>query len=438
VTGYRGGYLPSERRQVERGLRRGELLGVVSTNALELGVDIGVLEAVLTVGYPGSVASFHQQSGRAGRRQGLSLAMMIASAAPLDQYVVQHPEAWLHASPEAARLAPDNLLILTDHLKCAAYELPFTEDEPFGVETTADLLAYLADHRVLHRSRDGRYHWMADALPSHSVSLRSAAQDNVVIIDQSEARPHVIGEMDRFSALTALHEEAIYLHQARSYQVERLDLANGKAFVRRVEADYYTDAELAVRLQVLDVLAERQTGSGVRLCTGELGVNAVPTLFKKIKWDTHENLGWGKIYLPETELHTTGCWCEWPRAALAWDNDRWETALLGAAYALRHAVALHCMCSPADLHTAVEVRAPLTGRPTLYVYDAYPGGVGLAERAFRDADTVWTTAMTMIRECPCERGCPACIGPGRGTDHPKAWAEALLASLLVSIPAGTA
>ncbi|GMA50237.1 hypothetical protein GCM10025857_15940 [Alicyclobacillus contaminans] len=409
VFGYRGGYLPNERRRIEQGLRSGDFRGVVSTNALELGVDIGSLEASISVGYPGSIASFRQQSGRAGRRQGVSVSLLIANASALDQYVVRHPEAVLDSPPEAARLHPENLLILADHVKCAAYELPFTADETFGVETTGELLDYLADHRVLHRGSDGRYFWMSDALPSHSVSLRSAAQDNVVIVDESSARPRVIGEMDRFSALTMLHEEAIYLHQSKSYQVERLDLENGKAFVRAVEADYYTDAELAVRLQVLDVLAEKQGQHGTHR-TGEVMVNAMPTLFKKIKFDTHENLGWGKIHLPEAELHSVGYWCQWRRDVLPFDNQQWETALLGAAYALKQAASLHCMCAVGDIHATVQIRDVLDALPTLYLYDAYPGGVGISERVYRTADEVFATARQMVMECSCESGCPSCIG----------------------------
>ena len=430
VVGYRGGYLPSERRAIERGLRQGDIMGVVSTNALELGVDVGSLEASITVGYPGTIASFRQQSGRAGRRQGVSLSLLVANASALDQYVVKHPESVLEGSPEAARLYPDNLLILVDHLKCAAYELPFRATESFGVETTKELLDYLVHHRVLHQGADGRYFWMSDALPSHSISLRSAAQDNVVIVDETAAKPRVIGETDRFSALTTLHEEAIYLHQSKSYQVERLDLDNGKAFVRAVEADYYTDAELAVRLRVLDELDVRAGAAvGCTHHTGEVMVNAVATLFKKIKLDTHENLGWGKIHLPEAELHTVGYWCQWDRTALPLTSAEWENALLGAAYALRNAASLLCMCSPSDLHMTVEIRDLVAGLPTLYLYDAYPGGVGLADRVYRNAEDVFATALDMVAHCPCTGGCPACIRPQAGDGAGKAHVATLLQSV---------
>lgn len=458
VVGYRGGYLPRERRAIERGLRDGGIRGVVSTNALELGVDIGTLDAALTIGYPGSIASIRQQSGRAGRRQGLSLALYIANASALDQYVVTHPDTVLERSPEEARVYPENLLIMTDHLKCAAYELPFAPDERFGVETTQELLEYLAEYRVLHRGADGRYFWMSDSLPSHGVSLRSAAQDNVVIVNQSQGKVEVIGETDRFSALTTLHEEAIYLHQSKSYQVEKLDLDNGKAFVRAVEADYYTDAELAVRLRVLDSFDDKTCGQASHH-TGEVMVNAMATLFKKIKFDTHENLGWGKIHLPEAELHSMGYWLSFERDALPFDNEAWENALIGAGHVLRHAASLHCMCALSDIHVAVEVRDLLTGLPTLYLYDAYPGGVGLAERVFRTSDEVLDTAALMVSQCPCEVGCPSCIGPqatassplssdsgieagaGRADElssHPKDQVVALLGAAMSARPESTA
>lgn len=429
IVGYRGGYLPSERRTIERGLRAGDVKGVVSTNALELGVDIGSLEAALTIGYPGSIASVRQQSGRAGRRRGVSLAMYIANASALDQFLVHHPEALLERSPESARIYPENLLILMDHIKCASYEIPFAADESFSVETTQELLEYLADSRVLHRGRDRKYHYMADALPSHGVSLRSAAQDNVVIVDESHPKPVVIGETDRFSALTTLHEEAIYLHQSKSYQVERLDLENGKAFVRAVDADYYTDAELAVRLQVLDELDEHCDALRVTHTFGEVAVNATPTLFKKIKFETHENLGWGKIHLPESELHTSGYWCAWNEQAFEFDTHTWESALKGIGHLLKHAAALHCMCAPTDLHVAVQVRDLLHGRPTLYVYDAYPGGIGLSERIYKDRELILRSAFDMVQQCECDFGCPTCVGPGAEDERLKAHVQELLATM---------
>jgi DEAD/DEAH box helicase domain-containing protein len=430
VMGYRGGYLPNERRGIERGLRTGEIRGVVSTNALELGVDIGSLDASIIVGYPGTVASVWQQSGRAGRRMDTSVSIFIANSSVIDQYLISHSDLLFGKSPEAAHVYPDNLLILMDHLKCAAYELPFDETAEFGVETTQELLAYLADEHVVHRGRDGRYFWMSDALPSHEISLRSAAQDNVVIVDMTSVKPRVIGETDRFSAMTTLHEEAIYLHQSATYQVEKLDLENGKAFVRKVDVDYYTDAELAVRLQVLDVLEEKESVHTSAHHVGEVMVNAMATLFKKIKFDTHENLGWGKIHLPEAELHTVGYWCSWDASELEFGRDEWQNALHGAASVMRHAAALHCMCSVSDLHVAVQIRDDLTRKPTFYLYDAYPGGIGLSERVYRDVEHVFAAALEMICSCPCETGCPSCVGPSMNETDKKQCSKLLIESVM--------
>ncbi len=432
VVGYRGGYLPNERRSIERGLHTGAIRGVVSTNALELGVDIGSLDASIIVGYPGTVASIHQQSGRAGRRNSTSVSIYIANSSVIDQYLIHHPNLLFGKNPEAAHVYPDNLLILMDHLKCAAFELPFEETALFGVETTAELLAYLADEHVLHRGRDARYYWMSDALPSHEISLRCAATDNVVIVDETSAKVRVIGETDRFSALTTLHEEAIYLHQSVSYQVEKLDLENGKAFVRKVKANYYTDAELAVRLKVLDVLEARQIMGCCTHHLGEVMVNAMATLFKKIKFDTHENLGWGKIHLPEAELHTVGYWCSWDLECVKFNRDEWQNALHGTAAVLRHASSLHCMCAVSDIHFAVQIRDDLTSKPTFYLYDAYPGGIGLTERVYRDRKEVFSIAYHMICGCACETGCPSCVGPSIDQVDKKRCAKQLIETVIES------
>ncbi|WP_258109812.1 DEAD/DEAH box helicase [Alicyclobacillus sp. SP_1] len=433
VMGYRGGYLPSERRTIERGLRAGEIRGVVSTNALELGMDIGSLDAVLTVGHPGSIASVRQQSGRAGRRQGLSLSLFIANASALDQFLVLHPNALLEAPPEEARLSADNLLILMDHVKCGAFELPFSASEQFGDESVGELLSYLADHRVLHRQSSGTYLWMAESMPSLSVSLRSASTENVVIVDTSAPEPKVLGETDRFSALTTLHEEAIYLHQTKSFQVERLDLENGKAFVRSVEADYFTEAELAVRLQMLHLLDGAVEHGKVSHALAEVMVNATPTIFKKLKLETHENLGWGRVHLPEAELHSIGYAVSWPETAADLAKDEWETALAMLGYLLRHTGAVYAMCAVSDLHAAVHVRDVVFEQPTVYLYDAYPGGIGLAERLYRAHGEVFAAAFEVVTACPCEQGCPSCTGPrprAFAGENPKDAVCSLLRALL--------
>ncbi len=409
VRGYRGGYLPNERRAIEKGLRSGEVLGVVSTNALELGVDIGQLQACVMAGYPGTIASTWQQAGRAGRRHGDSLVVLVASSNPLDQYMISHPEYLFARSPETARINPDNLLILVDHLKCAAYELPFRRGETFGGVEVEEVLDFLTEQGVLNE-RAGRWHWMSDAFPAHDVSLRSAAQENVVIIDRSEtARPRVIGEMDRFSAMTLLHEEAIYLHEGTQYQVEKLDWEEKKAYVRQVDVDYFTDANLAVRL---DVLSEdrRQTNGSMVVRYGDVSVRAMATIFKKIKLSTFETIGSGPIRLPEETIHTSAAWVEWETVPPQFSPAQFEQLLVSMANVLGHLVPVFVMCDRSDIHVVPQLKAPHSGRPTIFLYDHYPGGVGLSEAVFER----WTEIVERVRQwvehCPCADGCPSCIG----------------------------
>ncbi|EFM12087.1 DEAD/DEAH box helicase domain protein [Paenibacillus curdlanolyticus YK9] len=409
IRGYRGGYLPKLRREIERGLRNGEIRGVVSTNALELGIDIGQLQACVLNGYPGTVASTWQQSGRAGRRQTSSVTFMVASSNPLDQYIIQNPDFFFNRPPERALIHPDNLLILIDHVKCAAYELPFQAGEQFGSETLEDMLEFLVEEKVLHRS-GSRWYWMEQSFPAHGISLRSAAQENFIIIDLSEGS-RVLGEVDRFSAPTLIHEEAIYIHEGVQYQVEKLDYAEKKAYVREVDVDYYTDANLAVELKVLHADKERVSGEIVRTY-GEVTVNAKATIFKKIRLRTHENIGSGPIHLPEEELHTSGYWFAFSEEAAAGKGtNEMQCALLGIANVLVHIAPIYLMCDPLDIRVVPQVKAVHTQRPTIYFYDRYPGGIGLSERLFEVHDELLTRAKRLIQHCTCLSGCPACVGP---------------------------
>jgi len=409
IRGYRGGYLPTQRREIEKGLRNGDVYGVVSTNALELGVDIGQLQACIMTGYPGTIASAWQQAGRAGRRQGEALILMVASSSPLDQYVIQHPEYFLETSPETARINPDNLVILLDHLKCAAFELPFRVGEVFGEHDLEELLDYLVEQRVLHRSKD-QWHWMNDAFPAHNISLRSASQENVIIIDQTERAHHkVIGEMDRFSAMTLLHDEAIYLHQGSQFQVELLDWDEKKAFVREVDIDYFTDANLAVSLAVLEEDKSKSNAKAI-VSYGDVSVRAMATIFKKIKFDTHENIGSGPIHLPEEELHTSATWFTLKSELKELSEDRIEQGLIGAAHAMQAIIPLHVMCDPQDIQLVPQVKATHNQLPTLFVYDRYPGGIGLSEKVFEIGHLILLEALTMVKGCHCIEGCPSCIG----------------------------
>lgn len=410
IRGYRGGYLPKQRREIEQGLRNGDIYGVVSTNALELGVDIGQLQVCVMAGYPGTIASAWQQAGRAGRRQGEALIFMVASQAPLDQYVIQHPDYFFNRSPETARINPDNLIILVDHLKCAAYELPFREGDTFDGVELEDILEFLTEEQVLHFN-NGKWYWMNQSFPAHNISLRSASQENVVIIDQSDvAHVKVIGEMDRFSAMTLLHDEAIYLHEGVQFQVEKLDWEEKKAFVREVDVDYYTDANLAVQLRVLEVDKERKI-EFASVSFGDVTVQAMATIFKKIKFDTHENIGSGPIHLPEEELHTSAAWISLNEDFKNTLNDKkLEEGLIGIANLLRHVAPLHVMCDPSDLHVVPQVKAVHSEKPTIFVYDRYPGGVGLSEKVYEIMEDLLAEAEAIINQCGCESGCPSCVG----------------------------
>lgn len=411
VRGYRGGYLPNERREIERGLREGEILAVASTNALELGIDIGQLDVCIMAGYAGTVASTWQQAGRAGRRRSESVAILVASSAPLDQYVIEHPEFFLDAPPESAIIDPDNLAIVLGHLKCASFELPFADDEVYGGNSgTSEMLRYLSDHRVVSES-GGKWHWIADTYPAEDVGLRSSVIENVVIVDTTRQRK-VIGETDLMSAQLLLHDDAIYLHQGKQFHVDRLDWERKEAFVREVSVEYYTDAQLKSEIHALDTFEEEAVAAGQK-AHGEIGLITKATMFKKIKLGTHENLGAGRIHLPEIEHHTTSYW--WRVEAGLEPRLRGEglnlgDGLQGLAHLVGQVAPIFLMADPADIRAIPMVRSPHTGGPTLFLYDTYPGGVGFARKLFDLHDLVLDAAAERLARCACPQGCPSCVG----------------------------
>jgi DEAD/DEAH box helicase domain-containing protein len=431
VRGYRAGYLPLHRREIEAGLRAGEITGVVSTNALELGIDIGSLECSVLVGYPGTIASTWQQLGRAGRRSG-SVGVFVASSSPLDQFIVRHPEYFLSADPEEGLVDPDNLLILAGHLQAGLFELPFENGEHLGRADIEELLHVFEDDGSATNSA-GRWFWSRQAFPAEEVHLRRIAADNVVIVDTSKPRPDVIGEMDQFSTPVFLHEEAIYLHEGAQFHVDRLDWDEKKAYVRPVEVDYYTDALASVTVQVLDTFAGPD-GTGLAKHHGEVKITSLASMFKKIRFHTHENIGSGPIHLPEQTLHTTAYW-------LTLDQDLWNTlgretleaGLQGMAHALRHVASLRLMCDPRDLGSVAEVRSVTTMLPTVTVYEIYPGGVGYASRMYDLHHELLDGAASLVRECPCTAGCPSCIGPLHMVEGAKAACLKLLQSHYESV-----
>jgi DEAD/DEAH box helicase domain-containing protein len=409
VRGYRAGYLPLHRREIEAGLRNGEITGVVSTNALELGIDIGSLQTAVLVGYPGTIASTWQQLGRAGRRAG-SVGVFVASSSPLDQFIVRHPEYFLSADPEEGLIDPDNLLLLAGHLQAGLFELPFEDQERLGRADISELLQLFEQDGSATRSA-GRWFWSRQAFPAEEVHLRRILADNVVIIDTSHPRPLVIGEMDQFTAPVLLHEEAVYLHEGAQFHVDRLDWDEKKAYVRPVEVDYYTDALASVTVQVLETFGGPE-GDAVSRSHGEVKITSLASMFKKIKFHTHENIGSGPIHLPEQTLHTTGYW-------ITIDQGLWttlgretlEAGLQGMAHALRHVASLRLMCDPRDLGSVAEVRSITTRLPTVTVYEVYPGGVGFSSRMYELHRALLDDASSLVRDCPCLAGCPSCVGP---------------------------
>jgi DEAD/DEAH box helicase domain-containing protein len=458
IRGYRGGYLPGERREIERGLRDGRIRGVVATSALELGIDIGSLDASVMAGYAGSIASTWQRAGRAGRRSGTSCAVMVASSAPLDQFIVQHPDYFFGRSPEHAYVQPDNLEILVNHLKCAAFELPLGPEEHFGDVDLSGLCERMTDAGFLHRS-GANWHWVQEAYPADTVSLRSVTSDNFVIIDttggtnaEGDGEPEVIGEVDFSSALTTVHPKAIYLHQGQQYHVERLDFEQRKAYVKSVNVDYYTDAIRYTQVRVLEIAEEEQIAGPAARAHGDVLVRSQVVGFKKIKFFTNENVGAGKLELPENEMHTTAFWITLERKLLAelpYALSARQNGILGLLYAMASMATLLLMCDGRDLGTAVGERPASPGietewqefsaslanpaemkeffEPNLYLYDAYPGGIGFSEPLFRVHDILLRRTRELIVGCPCENGCPSCVGPaGEKCEKTKEAALAIL------------
>jgi DEAD/DEAH box helicase domain-containing protein len=460
VRGYRGGYLPGERREIERGLREGRIRGVVTTNALELGIDIGSLDACVMSGYAGSIASTWQRAGRAGRRNGSSCAVMVASSAPLDQFIVQHPDYFFGRSPEHACIQPDNLEILVNHLKCAAFELPISPHDKFGDADLQQLCECLSEAGFLHRSGEN-WHWVQEAYPADTVSLRSVTSDNFVIVDTSghagaeeDGEPEVIGEVDFSSALTTVHPKAIYIHQGQQYHVEALDFEQRKAYVKPVNVDCFTDAIRYTQVRVLEIADEERIAGPAARAHGDVLVRSQVVGFKKIKFFTNENVGAGKLELPENEMHTTAFWITLERnllAQLPFAISERQSGIFGLLYALESMATLLLMCDRRDLGTAVGERSPSPSvetkwreytvatdnpapvetkeffEPNLYLYDAYPGGIGFSEPLYRVHDLLLRRTRELISACPCESGCPSCVGPsGEKSERAKEVALAIL------------
>ena len=441
VRGYRGGYLPRERREIERKLRDGEIKAVVATNALELGIDIGSLDAVVMAGYPGTIASTWQRAGRAGRRQEMSIAVLVASSAPLDQYIIEHPEYFFERPPESAHVNLDNLEVMLNHLKCAVFELPIRDGELFGAHDPSEMCKFLEETRFLHHSA-GAWHWTSDTYPADTVSLRSVTSDNFVVIDTTGDHK-VIAEVAFPAALTTLHQKAIYLHEARQYHVEKFDYDGRKAYVKRVDCDYFTDAIDYTQVKELETFDSHDLADAV-VAHGEVRVNTQVVGFKKIKFYTLENVGAGHLSMPEQEMHTTSFWLHFPAKFLnkfadLSSTDR-QNAIAGLGNAFRTVGALLLMCDPRDLGVSIteDIAGGLTiYEPNLYLYDNYPSGIGLSAPLYRLTPRLLKGAQELLAGCPCDSGCPSCVGPvGEIGENGKQTAARILAELLAesSIP----
>jgi DEAD/DEAH box helicase domain-containing protein len=534
IVGYRGGYLPEERRAIEASLRSGVSRGVVSTNALELGIDVGELDACVMLGYPGSIASFWQQAGRAGRRRNASAAVMVSSATALDQYLAVHPEYLFQQSPEHARIAPDNLGVLAAHVACATFELPFMRGEPLGRTNVDELLDVLAEEGDVHASDASatplfrhapggggastanaqssipktRYTWVGDSYPADRVSLRGVGE-RVIVVDGDDAEgDRLIGETERATAPGRVFPGAIYMHQGELYQITHLDWDEGRATAHRVDADYFTQPSIHSEVLVLQEYTARQMGvqraapgdepEPISIALGELEVTTQARRYRQVQFNTHRTLAWGEIDLPAQHLYTTGYWFvipegitaqlaregvlklpndygpNWQRqrdAARARDhyrctvcgapeppdrqhdvhhkkpfrdfgyirgeNERYlqandlsnlvtvcsnchkaietaeatRTALEGLSYVAGNLASLFVMCDPGDLATVADIRSAHTHLPTITVYELTPGGTGLTDELFEHHTELLKMAAQRIHECPCEHGCPACVGP---------------------------
>jgi DEAD/DEAH box helicase domain-containing protein len=446
IRGYRGGYLPNRRREIERGLRDGAVRAVVSTSALELGIDIGALDVAVMAGYPGTIAATWQRAGRAGRRSTRSAAVLVASSAPIDQFIIRNPSYFFDASPEHALINPDNLHILLDHVKCAAFELPFADDDGFGQENVQEILAVLAEEGFVHHA-DGQWNWTHESYPADAVSLRSVSSDNFVVVDTTRGE-RVIAETDFTSAPAMLHEKAIYIIEGQLFQVDRLDFDGRKAYVSSVDCDYYTDAITYTKVTILDTFADQAEASAKR-SHGEVHVVSRVVGFKKIKFYTNENVGSGDLDLPEQQMHTSSYWLTIPApvmAALPYSADDRRDGVVGLAFAMRHVAQLLLMCDRHDVGVSIDGgsldRSTRTGgrggtpdalalEPNVFIYDNYPGGIGFSRPLFEMHALLLTRTRELITTCPCASGCPSCVGPeGNTGPHAKQVASEILERLI--------
>jgi DEAD/DEAH box helicase domain-containing protein len=422
IKPYRGGYLPEERREIEKRLFSGELLGVTSTNALELGIDIGSLDAAILTGYPGTVASTWQQAGRAGRGRDESLVILIGQSTPIDQYLMNHPEYFFERTTENAVIDPLNPYVLAKHLRCAAFELPITVNdlERFG-EWMPAILEIFEERREITR-RGNQWFWTTSGYPSNDVKLRSVSDNTYTIIDTTElpvgydkahedlSKNRVIGTMDELSAFEQIHPEAIYLHDGETYFVSDLQIDKKVAYVEKADVDYFTQSISETRVKI-ESEEEKRKLNEANAVFGDVTVTSLVFMLKKIKFHSRDSIGFGKINLPPQVMDTAALWLIPPLSDLnlvrKWGRDPSE-GLYGIGNVITEVVPLFAMCDPRDIGAVVD--SMNTGSPTLFVYDRYPGGIGFAEKTYRVLEDVLEACLQLVLACECEDGCPSCVG----------------------------
>ena len=435
IKPYRAGYLPQERRQIEQELFSGELTGVVATNALELGIDIGDLEATVLTGYPGSIASTWQQAGRSGRGGDRSLSFLIALDNPLDQYFMHHPELFFQKSFENALINPANPYILKAHLLCAAWELPLTGgDEGFFGPTFAQEVAEMEGQGVLRERRDRWYISPAISYPAQGINIRSTSGESFAVVDTSTGS--LLETVEASVAFFQIHPGAIYLHQGESYLVTRLDLTGRTAYAQPTAASYYTQAKDITDLRIIGVTSEKSCGR-TKVYLGDVEVTTTVVGFKKKAQFTEEVIGEESLDLPPQHFPTVALWFDLPPEATAPLAEA-QSDLAGGLHAAEHAaiaiLPLFALCDRNDIGGVSTPLHPDTGRAQIFIYDAYPGGIGIAEKGFDIIEELWRATVKVIAECPCQEGCPSCIqSPKCGNNNKpldKRAAQILLEGLL--------
>lgn len=427
ICGYRGGYLPNERREIEKGVKDGRILGVVSTNALELGIDIGQLKVCIMCGYPGTIASAYQQAGRAGRKYETAAVVLIANSSPLNQFMMNNPDYYFGTNVENGIINPENMIILSSHLKCGAFELPFEEREKFGKSDPAPILNYLSEHHII-RHTGNRYYYASEKYPAEEISLRSASIENFVILNVSDNNK-ALGEVDYDSAPFLIHDDAIYIHQTKTFFIDKLDWERRTAYAREVNTDYYTDAQAKTDIRILHIdnsfeykknisetqnLPARPDFPLLSKNLGDLNVSILVTKYKKIKFETQENIGYGDIHLPENELQTEGFWLSFVgdlKNLVEEEGGEMGSGLRALSHLLSNVIPIYVMCDPRDFSVIPMVKCPHTELPSIFVFDRYPGGIGISRNLFFKEEKILKASKELVDRCRCLQGCPSCAGP---------------------------